>query len=81
MYLHCVYKVTFYIETRGVHSMSSVQTKFATPILHVINIFLNYGIFFYMYIIIDNIFCILFEIFSHLYFCSNYFSLILRHST
>ena len=39
-------------------------------------------IFFYVYITIDNIFCIIiFEIFSHLHFCSNYFSSIMRHSS
>ena len=45
-----------------------VQRKFATPILYAIDFFLNYEFFFFIYITIDNIFCIFFEIFSHLHF-------------
>jgi hypothetical protein len=44
-----------------------VQTKFATPILYAIDI-LKIMIIFYIYITIDNIFCIFFENFNHLHF-------------
>jgi hypothetical protein len=37
-----------------------VRTKFATPILHAIDNFKHYNFFFYIYITIDNIFCIWF---------------------
>ena len=33
-----------------------VWTKFTTPILHAIDNFKNYDVFFYIYITIDNIF-------------------------
>jgi hypothetical protein len=37
-----------------------VRTKFATPIIYAIDNFKNYNIFFYIYMTIDNIFCIFF---------------------
>ena len=52
-----------------------VRTKFATPILHAIDSFRIYDIFFYIYITIDGIFLFFFEIFSHIHFCSNVTSL------
>jgi hypothetical protein len=59
-----------------------VQTKFARyPILHAIDIFKNYDIFpTYTYPLILS-FVYIFEISSHLHFCSIYFSSILRHSS
>jgi hypothetical protein len=42
-----------------------VRTKFVTPILHAIYSFAIYDIFFYIYITIDSIFGIWFEMFSH----------------
>ena len=44
-----------------------VRTKFAAPILHAIDKFKIYDFFFQMYITIDSIFLIYFEIFSHLH--------------
>ena len=65
------YFKVYIITRRSLHCQVEhhVQTKFATPILHAIDNFNIYGIFLYIYITIDSIFCIfVFWNFSHLHF-------------
>ena len=54
------YFKVYIITRRSLHCQVEhhVQTKFATPILHAIDNFNIYGIFLYIYITIDSIFCI-----------------------
>ena len=58
-----------------------VRIKFATPILHAIENFKIYDIVstYTQSLIVSFVYS--FEIFSHLHFCSNCFSSILRHTS